>query len=170
MRQCLIVIDMQNGIFSMKRPVYRRDALVKNVGKAVRFARERNIPVVFSLHENNTFLKTVSEGHRMIDELRAKRGDTLIRKSHPDIFTGTGLEEILKRLGITSLIVAGVISNGCVREACETALAKGYSVTLVEDAHSTFYASAEKVIDRVNLEMERAGARLASAEGLRQED
>ena len=26
MKRCLIVIDMQNGVFSLKRPVYRKDA------------------------------------------------------------------------------------------------------------------------------------------------
>ena len=169
MNRCLLVIDMQNGVFSLQRPVYRKDALVEHVQEAVRFARDQGIPVIFSLHENDTFLKAGSEGHRMIGALRTENGDVLLRKSKPDIFDGTKLDELLRQRGISSLLVAGVISNGCVRRACETALAKGYAVTLIEDAHSTFYAGAEKVIARVNRDMAQAGARLLSADRLRME-
>ena len=119
---------MQNGVFSLKRPVYRKNALIENVRKTIRFAREHGIPVVFSLHENDTFLRAGTAGHR--------------------------------------LIVAGVISNGYVRRACQSALEKGYSVTLVKDAHSTFYGNAEKAVGRVNREMESAGARVVPAEEL----
>ena len=166
MKQCLIVIDMQNGVFSLKRPVYREDALVEAVQKTVRFARNHGIPVVFSLHGNGTFLREGTAEHQVIGALHVENGDILIRKSKPDIFDGTNLDTVLRQRGISSLIVAGVISNGCVRRACESALAKGYAVTLAEDAHSTFYAGAEKVIAQVNREMERAGVRLLLAGGL----
>ena len=166
MKRCLIVIDMQNGVFSLKRPVYRKDALVENVLKTIRFARDHGISVVFSQHENDTFLRTGSDGHRIVDALSVREEDTVIRKPRPDIFAGTNLDETLRQRGISSLMITGVISNGCVRHACQSALEKGYSVTLVKDAHSTFYAGPEKVITRVNREMELAGASILTAEEL----
>lgn len=166
MKQCLIVIDMQNGVFSLKRPVHRKDALVENVLKTIRFAREHSIPVVFSLHENGTFLRAGTAEYQLIGALSVREEETIIRKSQPDVFAGTNLDEALRRRGISSVIVAGVISNGCVRRACQSALERGYSVTLVKDAHSTFYNNADKVIGRVNREMESAGARVVPAEEL----
>ena len=166
MKQALIVIDMQNGVFSLKRPVYRKDALAASVKKAVRFARNNGMPVMFSLHENDTFLRRGTEGHRLIDALEARAGDLAVHKSQPDIFVDTDLDAVLRRRGIAALIVTGVISNGCVRRACQSALEKGYSVTLVKDAHSTFYANAATIVERINLEMKRAGVRLVSVDAL----
>ena len=55
MKQALIVIDMQNGVFA-RRPVYRKDTLIGNVRSALQHAGDHGYPVIFSLHANNTFL------------------------------------------------------------------------------------------------------------------
>lgn len=58
------------------------------------------------------------------------------------------------------MIVAGLLSNGCVRDACLGALKRGYAVCLLRDAHSTVYQNAKKIIGDVNREMEAAGVRV----------
>ncbi|MBN1778074.1 MAG: cysteine hydrolase [Clostridiales bacterium] len=166
MKQCLIVIDMQNAVFALKRPLYRKEKLIENVGKAIRLARERGIQIIFSLHENDTFLKKGTDGHRLVEPLAVSQDDLVVNKPRPDIFDGSNLEETLREMGVTSLIVTGVISNGCVKTACLSALKKGFDVTLVKDAHSTCYANAEKIIGRVNRDMESTGAHVIPVDEL----
>ena len=122
--------------------------------------------MIFSRHENNTFLKRETEGCQIIDELEIMQGDTVIEKKHPDIFMGTGLDEILLKNRISSVMIAGLISNGCIQAACLSALNKHYQVILIGDAHSTIYTNAEKIIEKVNCQMEKAGACICPAEEL----
>ena len=166
MKQCLIVIDMQNAVFALKKPVYRKDKLIENVAKAVRTAREHGMQIIFSLHENDTFLKKGTDGHQLLEPLVVLDGDLVVNKHRQDIFDGSNLEETLRDMGVASLIITGVISNGCVKTACLSALGKGFDVVLVKDAHSTCYANAEKIIGRVNRDIEVAGARVIPADEL----
>jgi nicotinamidase-related amidase len=165
MEYCLLVIDMQKGIFGLKQPIYDKDSLIGNVRLALGYAREKGVNVIFSRHENATFLKRGTEGCEIVNGLETQ-ADLVIMKKHADVFNGTGLDDILKKEGISSVIIAGLISNGCVRAACLSALNKGYKVILLGDAHSTFYKDAAKIVERINREMEEAGARIADANEL----
>ena len=166
MKVCLLVVDMQKGIFGLKQPVYDAENLIRNVNKAICFAREQGIRVIFTQHENGSFLKSGTAGHGIVGEIKVCNGDVLIAKKHPDAFLDTGLDGMLKAQGITGLIVAGLISNGCVKDACLSALEKGYVVILPSDAHSTFYSGGKKIVETVNRDMDSAGARVAPVEEL----
>jgi nicotinamidase-related amidase len=67
---------------------------------------------------------------------------------------------LLKSEGITGMIIAGLLSNGCVRAACMSAIDHGYDAILLSDAHSTFYKEAAKRIRLINREMEEAGVHM----------
>jgi nicotinamidase-related amidase len=162
MKYCLIVIDMQKGIFSLKQRVENAPELMRNIQLALACARQHDIDIVFSQHANDTFLRPGSEGHALVDSLSVMPGDTVLAKTQPDILTGAGLAERLRERHITALIIAGLISNGCVQSACLSALAHGFDVVLLSDSHSTFYRQADKVVARVNGAMAAAGVRLLS--------
>ncbi|HPJ02809.1 MAG TPA: isochorismatase family protein [Candidatus Limiplasma sp.] len=166
MKQALLVIDMQHGVFMLKRQVFRKNTLLENVMKTIRLAKEKQIPVIFSLHQNDTFLREGSAGFQLEYPLQAAQEDSVIIKTNPDVFRDTEPLEILRERSISSLIITGIISNGCVRTACLSALNYGFTVTLVKDAHSTFYTNAEKLIGRINMEMQDAGVRIITAEDL----
>jgi len=164
MQYALLIIDMQNGIFELKQPVWDAESLIGNVNQAIRYARGAGIRVIFSQHENRSFLKPGTEAHRIAGSIELNKDDAIISKKHPDVFKETGLDDMLKTEGIQGLIVAGLISNGCVRDACLSAKQKGYEALLLSDAHSTFYSNAKKVVETVNREMEQAGVRLGTVE------
>jgi nicotinamidase-related amidase len=164
MKYALLVVDMQQAVFEMKQPVHRPEELIRNLACAVRAAREKGIRVVFGQHENRTFLVRGTQGHRIIGEMDVRESDLIIGKKHPDIFESTGLDGVLKEEGIGGVIVGGLLSNGCVREACLSALKRGYAVCLLGDAHSTVYKNAERIIEDVNGEMEAAGVRLITVD------
>ncbi len=168
MRQasCLMVIDAQEGVFNLKRPVYNKGGLVENINLLLNWARVNNTRVYFSQHENSTFLKRGSASWEIVDGLTVDVSDVVINKDKPGIFEGTQMHDRLKAGHISTIYVSGLISNGCVKDTCLDALKYGFDVVLVADAHSTFYANAEKVIHHINEEIEKAGGTVIPTESL----
>jgi nicotinamidase-related amidase len=164
MTYALLVIDVQKAIFEMKQPVFATDELISNIKSAVSIARTNGIRMIFSQHENKSFLQKGTRGYEIVDDLGIRESDIVLPKKHPDIFLDTGLDDMLKEQGVETVIIAGLISNGCVKEACLSALKKGYSVCLLSGAHSTFYKNAKNIIEETNREMEAAGVCVMTVE------
>ena len=74
----------------------------------------------------------------IIPELEPSNADIFVMKTHPSIFIETRLEQILDEVKSKKLYICRLITNGCIKQACIEALEKGYAVTLIIDAHSTF--------------------------------
>jgi nicotinamidase-related amidase len=70
---------------------------------------------------------------QIIEELAPRPDEVLLSKSCSGVFAGTNLDFLLRRLGITSLIVGGVVTNGCVEHAVIHAHDLGYACVLVSD-------------------------------------
>ena len=166
MRCVLLVIDVQKAVFEMKQPVFAGNQLIKNINFALNAARNNSTKIVFSLHENKSFLKKGSKGYEIVDEIDVCDSDIFVVKEKPDLFSNTGFDDKLKEESIDTVIVTGLISNGCVKDTCVSALAKRYIVYLISDAHSTIYKNAEMIISNINHEMEAAGAKLLSHDEL----
>lgn len=156
----LLVMDMQKAIFALKKPVFAADGLIQSVNAAICAARAGGIQIVFTRHENKSFLIKGTPGWQIADGIDVRESDAVIEKKHPDVFADTGLDGLLQEEGVDTLIIAGLVSNGCVKAACLSAIKRGYGVYLLSDAHSTFYKNAEKIIADTNREMEAAGVRL----------
>ena len=154
----VIIIDMQNGVFNLKQPVYQAQLLVENIKSQLNAARLNQITIIFTQHDNKTFLQKGSNDWEIIEELAPGTDELFVYKSSPSVFNGTDLENLLKERKINHLIISGLITNGCVQQACTEALHKDYHVTLVSDAHSTFYKKAGKVIKDWNDQIEELGA------------
>jgi nicotinamidase-related amidase len=60
-----------------------------------------------------------------------------VRKTTPDSFHRTDLSQRLQEREITRLLICGLQSDFCVDTTTRRALALGYEVVLVADAHST---------------------------------
>ncbi len=162
----LLLIDLQKGIFTLKNPVYNENALLGSLKRLTALAREHGVKLVYTQHENGTFLKWGTQGWEIVDELKPLEGDALIAKKHPGVFTDTVLPQLLADWGIKTLLVCGLITNGCVRDACLQALERGFDVALFTDAHSTFYKNAAKMIDQLHGEMAQLGVRLVRSDEL----
>ena len=158
--ECLLVIDMQAGIFRMKQPVYEAEALIQAVSNAVDSARSEGLPVIYTRHENTSFLKSGTDAWQIIPEITPRQEDVILSKRHPSVFRDTPLEDLLRDRGITRLRICGLISNGCVKDACLEALHKGYQVTLLANGHSTFYRDAPRLIAQWNRDLAAKGATL----------
>jgi len=76
-----------------------------------------------------------SHGAQLVDEIGQDPRDIEVPRIHGmSPFTGTSLDQILRNLGITTVVVMGVSVNLGVFGTAMTALDKGYQVVVVRDA------------------------------------
>ncbi len=76
--------------------------------------------------------------HAIIPPLAPKRGEIVLNKVSQGAFTSTGIDLILRNLGIDTLVIAGVHTNGCVETTARQAVDLGYKTLLVADATAAF--------------------------------
>jgi nicotinamidase-related amidase len=66
-------------------------------------------------------------------EFTPQDSDIVIRKQRASVFQGTPLVSHLTMLGVSSLVVCGESTSGCVRASCVDAYSNGFHVSLVEE-------------------------------------
>src|ERR1700722_20216678 len=70
----------------------------------------------------------------IIDELDRQPGDYLITKRRRSAFHDTGLDTLLRDLGVTQVVLAGVSTSSGVESTARSAHDHGYHVVLATDA------------------------------------
>ncbi|MFM6966158.1 MAG: cysteine hydrolase family protein [Rhodoluna sp.] len=129
----LLVIDVQNGVVA---DAYRRGDVIANIEQAVAKARAAEVPVIWVQHSDEE-LEIDSDDWQIVPELIPLNDEPKVRKTFRSSFEGTNLEEVLASLNVAELVVCGAQTNNCIRHTSHDALAKGYDVTLIADAHTT---------------------------------
>ena len=85
----------------------------------------------------STPLEFGSEGWQLARRLAPAAGDLYVRKTTPDSFLRTDLQERLDALGVRHVVICGYASEFCIDTTTRRAAALGYAVTLAADAHTT---------------------------------
>ena len=132
-RTALLVIDVQNGVVA-EAP--RRDDVVANIGSLVERARAEAVPIVWVQHSDEGLAEGTPEWE-YVPELQRRDEEPLVHKHFGDSFEGTDLESLLAEREVGRLVVAGAQTDACIRSTLHGGFARGYDVTLVEDAHTT---------------------------------
>jgi nicotinamidase-related amidase len=70
---------------------------------------------------------------RIVAALEPRPGELVVNKTTYGTFSSTGLDHALRSLGITALIVGGVVTNVCVETTARDAADRGYDVVLLDD-------------------------------------
>jgi nicotinamidase-related amidase len=152
-RSALLVVDVQNGVVG---GAYKRDEVISNVDAAVAKARAAHVPVIWVQHSDEELIIDSVEW-QLVSELIPLNAEPMVRKTFRSSFEATNLEEILSGMDVGHLIVCGAQTNNCIRHTSHDALAKGYNVTLIADAHTTtgyewggHVVSAQAVVEEQN--------------------
>lgn len=149
MSRALLVIDVQNDVVN---PAFNRDAVVSTIARLVDRARADGTPVVWVQH-NDPWLVVGSHGWHIVEDLTPAVGETRIDKQFRSSFEDTALADVVA--GVDELIVCGAETNYCIRHTIHSALERGFSVTLVGDAHTCTADDAERVIAEQNANFAR---------------
>lgn len=143
MNTALLIIDVQRALCAGEYEVFESRRVVDRVNHLLRLARGSGAPVVFVQHEEaGGPMAHGSEGWQLDPALNALPSDVYVRKKTCDSFHDTELHALLQARGIEHLVVCGLQSELCVDSTVRRALALGYPVTLVEDAHATLDSGA----------------------------
>ena len=112
--------------------------VIERINVVSRKTREAGALVVVIQHEApGGPLEYGTEGWRLATGLDVRPTDIHVRKQATDSFHNTDLQAILQAHGVKKLAICGLQSEFCVDTTTRRALALGYPVTLVSDAHST---------------------------------
>lgn len=154
MTTALLIIDVQQALCSGAGAAHDIERVLQRINGLSQQARAAGVPVVLVQHEepDGDFLYG-SDGWQLAEGLAVGEGDAWVRKTTPDSFNATDLTEVLNELGVDGLVVCGLQTDFCVDTTVRSALAKGYDVTLVADAHSTLdnaVLKAEQIVAHHN--------------------
>ena len=95
-----------------------------------------------------------------VPDLAPQPGELVIRKRGYDAFAGTPLDPALRARNVTSLVVAGTMTDICVLATVIGAFHREYRVTVVEDGVSTLWPEMQRAtLDIIG----RAYGRIATA-------
>jgi nicotinamidase-related amidase len=75
---------------------------------------------------------------RIVAALEPQPGELVVNKTTYGTFNSTGLDHALRSLGVTSLVVGGVVTNVCVETTARDAADRGYDVVLIDDGCAAF--------------------------------
>ncbi|KAK4756841.1 hypothetical protein SAY87_006968 [Trapa incisa] len=142
----LLVIDVQNYFSAMVSPI------LPSLLATIRLCRRFSVPVIFTRHchkspydRGNTLFEwwdgdlIVDGTHaaELIPQLERLPGDPVVEKSTYSAFRGTGLEERLLGMGVSEVIVTGVMTNLCCETTARDAFVRGFRVFFSTDATAT---------------------------------
>lgn len=138
MKTAMLIIDVQRIICVGEYAAFEIDRVIAAINGLSERAREAGVPVVLIQHEEaEEYFRFGSEGWQLAEDLLVADSDIRIRKTTPDSFHQTELQQVLQGLGVQRLIICGLQTDYCVDTTVRRALGLGYEVALAEDAHST---------------------------------
>ena len=148
----LIIIDLQAGIvgYPTVEPI---EQIVARAAALADAFRNHGLPVVLvnvngapaSRTDQNPTAASRQMPEEMIafvSELNQQPTDHTVTKQTWGAFTGTGLDEHLKALGVTQVVIAGVSTSVGVESTARHAHENGFHVTLALDAMTDTNADA----------------------------
>jgi len=103
--------------------------------------RSNKRPVFMCIHnslDTNSLLRLDKPGGKLMSGFEPKDQETLLVKRVNSCFIGTDLEHLLRRQGISQLVVCGLTTNHCVSTTVRMAGNLGFEVDLIGDACATF--------------------------------
>jgi len=146
-RPAFLIIDMLKDNFEENKglpitPLAKQ--IISPINSVISIFRKESWPIVFSTDafkkEDFIFKGHMkphslagSEGAKVIDELDFKKEDLWLPKPKFSAFFKTGLDQWLRKKGVTLCAVAGIATNFCVLTTVMDAICYDFKTVLIED-------------------------------------
>lgn len=137
----LLIIDVQKAIDHPSWGQRNNPKAENNVSRLLSVWRQNGSPIIHIRHssrEPESTYRPNQEGFEFKPAVQPKNGETILTKNTNSAFIGTELEAMLRRNGISTLIICGVITNNSVEATARMAGDLGYETYVVSDATATF--------------------------------
>ncbi|MBS1241786.1 MAG: cysteine hydrolase [Gemmatimonadetes bacterium] len=162
-KSALVIIDLANDfvypggvIADAGGPAYqqRARAIIPNLRRLIEAARQAGILVVYATdaHRPGDSELTKWPPHAMrgtrwadvVPELAPAPGDLVIEKGTYSPFVSTGIDQELRRRGITRLYITGLHTDCCARHTSGDAFQRGYDLVWISDGLQAFTDEAHQ--------------------------
>ena len=166
-KTALLVIDMQNDLINSEEEPFQAvtkmvelKGAITNTYKVIAAARKAGVPVIFSGHihrkDNADVVPTVTDemlqelvpqteevliegtpGAEFVNALKPAPGDHVILKRRSSAFYNSDLEIVLRSQGIDTVLVIGVVTDGCIANTIRGARERDLHVIVLSDCCAT---------------------------------
>ncbi|OPG70519.1 cysteine hydrolase [Pseudomonas ogarae] len=137
----LILIDQQKGILHPRLGPRNNPEAELRMLELLALWRHTARPVIHVHHLSRSPDSVFWPGQSGVEvqpRFEPLAGEWLVQKQVPDAFSGTRLEEDLRRAGVGQLVIVGVATHNSVESTTRTAGNLGFDTWVVEDACFTF--------------------------------
>ncbi len=146
--EAVLVIDMLNDFVTGKLRCERADRIIPRLQTFLVEARKAGVPVIYSgdAHLKEDFELRIwgehamkgTKGAEVIPELKPESFDFVLEKRTYSAFFETGLDQLLRSIGVTRLYITGLHTNICDRHTSADAFFRGYELVVLEDGVEAF--------------------------------
>jgi len=143
LRPAIIVIDIIKDFTTGVLGSERARGIIPRVKRLLDEAREKGVPIVYvtdaHIEDDREFqlwprhAVDGTPGAEIVEELQPQPGDYHLKKRRYSAFYATGLDALLRELGVDTVILTGLVTNICVQHTAADAFFRGYRVVVVED-------------------------------------
>lgn len=151
-KTALLLIDLQN---EGGCEVMGMENIIEKAKVAIDACRKRGVPIIYTRHINRAdavglinkepvdqagkpiYYRSDTDAIEIVDRIKPESHDIVVDKYRYSGFYESGLDVILRGLGVKHLIVAGVLTDVCVLATVYDAYNRDYQVTILKDACGT---------------------------------
>ncbi len=135
----VLLIDCQMEYVSGGLKLPGADAALDEVLEITAKARRAGAPILHVVHRGAAggLFDLDGPGGQIAPQAAPLSGERVVQKSLPNAFADTDLDEALRALGKTELVVAGFMTHMCVSSTIRAGIDLGYRCTLVAAAAAT---------------------------------
>ncbi len=135
----LVIIDAQNTYCEGIMKLDGVEAAMEECKTLLNRFRQAGRPVFHIQHDAGPGTPYDVSSHigQIAAAVTPQPGEAVITKNYPNSFTQTELDELLKKAGVSNLILVGFMSHMCVNSTARGAFSLGYNPTVVASATAT---------------------------------
>lgn len=144
-RSALLVIDMQEYFRGIAEPV------LADISRVIERNRGSSIPVIYTQHGHKNperdagmlgqwwgdLILSESPEWAILPEIAPLEAEKVLDKTRYSAFYGTELEDYLRALGVTDLVISGVMTNLCCETTARDAFVRDFRVFFLSDGTAT---------------------------------
>ena len=150
----LVVIDIQNDITKNYKEI------INNVNRAIDWAVENEIPVVYIRHYNlsdgtRTF-KPNTRGSELVPDMKLV-STNIFEKSKGNAVTSEDFAEFIRENNISEFYIAGADAIACVKSTVYNMCKNNYKVTVISDCITSY---DKRKIDEMLNYYEKSGSKI----------
>jgi nicotinamidase-related amidase len=139
--KALILVDFENEWIDKSSEFYLGDIseTIDKTNQLIDFCRDNDYKIIFISHIEKGSKDSFEENSKnveIIPQLNKEDSDILVKKYKISPFYQTTLKTEL--LGINEIVVAGILTNLCVRSLVQDAYDRDFAITVVKDCCKAF--------------------------------